>query len=354
MLPTTRRVLRFTGERTLELATLPCPEPGPGEVLVATNRSLISTGTELTVFTRRFAPGTHWDHWVKYPFETGYLNAGTVIAVGSGVQGWKEGDRIATRLRHASHGVVAIEPGTTLANGLVSPSGAGFRIPDGVSFESAVWLGLGKIVQVGVRAAEHVLGDVVVVIGLGLLGQLAVQYARLSGASRVIAIDTAPLRLAHAASHGATDCIQDTATGALEKVKAIAAQYGIDGADVVYDVTGHHSVLAQALPLARRFGKVVLLGDPGDPSKQTLTPDVITRGVNIVAAHDCHPPQTPQPWHRWSSSQINQAFLGYVARGDLRTGDLVTHRYAPEQAAEAYAMLDTRRDEAMGVVFTWE
>ncbi len=215
-------------------------------------------------------------------------------------------------------------------------------------------MGLGKIVQVGVRAAEHVLGDVVVVIGLGLLGQLTVQYARLSGAARVIAIDTAPLRLDLARRHGATDVISGTASEAAAQVRAIAASHGLDGADVVYDVTGHHSVLAQALPLARRFGKVVLLGDPGDPSRQTLTPDVITRGVRIVAAHDGHPPQSPNPWVRWSSEQMSEQVLAWLAQGGLRTASLVTHRFTPEQATEAYTLLDTKRNEAMGVVFTWD
>lgn len=343
MVPTSRRVLRFTGERTLELHTEACPAPGPGQVLVQTVRSLISTGTELTCFTRRFAPGTHWDNWVKYPFNTGYLNAGTVIAVGPEVTGWKVGDRITSREGHASHVLVD-----------VSSSGQrGLRTPEGVSDEAACWMGLGKIVQVGVRAAEQVLGDVVVVIGLGLLGQLAVQYARLNGASRVIGIDTADLRLAQASAHGATDVIKDTAGNALERVRAIAAEHGIDGADIVYDVTGHPAVLAQALPLARKFGKVVLVGDPGDPSQQRLTSDVITRGVKIVAAHDCHPPDVPTPLCRWSAQQMNSAFLTWVARGDMQTTELITHRFAPEQAAAAYELLDKRRDEAMGVVFTW-
>lgn len=137
-------------------------------------------------------------------------------------------------------------------------------------------MGLGKITQVGVRAAQHVLGDTVVVIGLGLLGQLVVQYARLSGASEVIGIDTAPRRLEMAASHGATHTLNMTAEKAREAVFDLT---GGRGADVVYDITGHPAVFATALPLARRFGTVVLLGDAGSPNLQTLTGDVVTRGL---------------------------------------------------------------------------
>jgi 2-desacetyl-2-hydroxyethyl bacteriochlorophyllide A dehydrogenase len=349
MIPTTRSIIQFTGEGTLALNTVPCPAPGPGQVLIETRRSLISTGTEMTVFKRRFAPGTHWADWVKYPFDPGYLNAGVVVALGEGVEGWQVGDRIASRECHASHVVANVR--------LQGPSEGGPSlarpIPKDLSDDAACWMGLGKIVQVGVRAAEHVLGDVVVVIGLGLLGQLAVQYARLSGASRIIAIDTAQRRLDFAASHGATDVIKGTAAEAKDQVKAITATLGIDGADVVYDVTGHPAVLAQALPLARRFGKVVLLGDAGDPSRQNLTIDVITRGVRIVSAHDCNPPQIPTPLARWSSVQMHDAFLTWMTRGDIRVADLITNRFAPQQAAEAYEVLDKRRDEAMGIIFEW-
>jgi len=355
--PTERRTLHFTGARSVELIREYCPTPGPGQVLVATSRSLISTGTELTVYTRNFAPGTHWDNWATYPFLSGYLSAGRVIALGAGVTNWALGDRIASRANHTSHVLIDVSDPTRSndpASGDCTPANRGIRIPENVPDEAACWMGLGKIVQVGVRAAEHILGDVVVVIGLGLLGQLTVQYARLCGAARIIAVDTAPLRLNLARAHGATDVICGTATEAAAEIRALAAKHGIDGADVVYDVTGHPSVLAQALPLARRFGKVVLLGDPGDPSRQTLTPDVITRGVRIVAAHDGHPPQMPNPWVRWSSEQMSEQVLAWISQGDLRTASLVTHRFAPEQATEAYTLLDTKRTEAMGVVFTWE
>jgi len=128
---------------------------------------------------------------------------------------------------------------------------------------------------------------------------------------------------------------------------------GGQGADVVYDVTGHAAVLATALPLARRFGTLVLLGDTGHPEQQTLTPDVVTRGVKIVGAHDSHPPMHSSTWVPWSSRAMEDLFLHYLARGRLRVGDLITHRFQPEQAAEAYGVLQRERATAMGVVFQW-
>lgn len=353
-----RRALLFTAKETVELVDEPMPAPGPGQALVESICSLVSTGTESTVFTRRFAPGTHWDQWVKYPFRPGYLHVGRIVELGQGVTGWKVGDRVASRSGHGSHAVVdlAAQGGSARPDaGDCTPANLGLRVPDGVADEAAAWMGLGKIVQVGVRAAEHRLGDVVAVVGCGILGQLVIQYARLSGASRVIAIDTAEHRLRLAGEHGATHCIQATAAEARDRVRAIAAEgHGADGADVVYDVTGHPAVLAQALPLARSHGTFLLLGDPGAPDQQTLTPDVITRGVRIIGAHDGHPPQERIPGIRWSSPQMASLFLDYLARGDIRVDRLVTHRFAPERAKEAYAFLQTDRASAMGVVFQWK
>nr|MBA2479095.1 hypothetical protein [Planctomycetota bacterium] len=119
------------------------------------------------------------------------------------------------------------------------------------------------------------------------------------------------------------------------------------------DVTGHPAVLAQALPLARRHGAVVLIGDAGSPQLQSLTSDVITRGVHIVGVHDAHPPLMPTRGIRWSDAQMCQLFLSYLARGEVRVDDLVSHRYAPTAAAEMYTMLQKDRGSAMGVVIDW-
>ena len=333
----TTQAMIFPEKGKVELVARAVAPLKASEILVRTTRTLISTGTEGIVLTGNFAPGTHWHDWVKFPFQNvGYLHAGRVVDVGADVEKWKIGDRVATRSPHA--GLVVVEAERALA------------IAPGVSDEDAAWMGLGKITQVGVRAAQHVLGDTVVVIGLGLLGQLVVQYARLSGASEVIAIDTAPRRLEMAASHGATHTLRVPAGEAREAVFDLT---GGRGADVVYDITGHPAVFATALPLARRFGTVVLLGDAGNPQLQTLTGDVVTRGLKIVGAHDGHPPDSAQPGVRWSSMEMQSLFLKYVARGQIRVSDLITHRFSPEQAPEAYALLQRERETAMGVIFEW-
>lgn len=326
----------FTGQRELEFRKEPAGEPGPGQIRVRTNKSLISIGTELICYERKFEPGTHWDRWVQYPFYPGYSNAGIVDAVGSDVTEFQVGDRVAARAPHRQYAV------TSAARAL--------KIPDAVSDEDATWFGLACIVQNAVRRAEHELGDAVAVIGLGPLGQLACQYVRVGGTREVIAIDTSAPRLELAARLGATRLIDVPAGEAVEAVKEWSDGRG---ADVVYDVTGHSAVFSAALRLPRRFGKVMVLGDTGTPSEQHLTGDVITRGLRIIGAHDNNPPAEGGDHVWWSHRNMARLFFTYVERGQMNVAGLITHRYVPQEARSAYDGLVRDRSAAMGVIFDW-
>jgi len=277
---------------------------------------------------------------VKYPFSPGYSSAGVVRAVGPGVEKVKVGQRVAGRKNHAKYWL-----------GRESEIGASVvAVPDGVSDEAATWFGIGSIVQVGVRAAEHRLGDDVVVIGCGILGQVLVQYARLMGAWTVVAVDVSEMRLNVAKQHGATHAVSEPVNRCRD---AVAEATGGRMASVVYDVTGNASVLSPALGLARDFGTVVILGDTGVPSGQRLTSDVITRGLRIVGAHDSHPPRESTRHLPWSREAINALFFTYVQRGDLRVDDLITHRHDPRDAKVVYDGLSRDRSQVLGVVFDW-
>jgi threonine dehydrogenase-like Zn-dependent dehydrogenase len=112
-------------------------------------------------------------------------------------------------------------------------------------------------------------------------------------------------------------------------------------------------VLEHALPLVRRFGKLVVLGDTGTPSQQRLTKDVVTRGIHIQGAHDTNPPPLSSDYAPWSHKQMVQLFFAYLARGDMRTTDMITHRFDPHNAPEAYRLLRVDRSNTLGVVFDW-
>lgn len=328
--------ITFSGLNVVELLEVPRREPLPNEIVIRTECSLISTGTELTCLHRRFAAGGHFDQWVKYPFFPGYSNVGSVVRIGAEVRRFKVGDRVASRTAHQQFVTAAEDAVVT--------------IPAEVTNPEAVWFGLGTIVQNGIRRAQHALGDNVVVIGLGPLGQLAVQYARLSGAREVVAIDTVRRRLEMAHLHGATAVISLSVEAAKDCV--LEATHG-QLADVVYDITGHPAVLAPALSLARTLGKVVLLGDAGDPTQQHLSGDLITRGITLIGAHDNNPPTVASPHAFWTRKHMAELFLSYVARKQLEVAALITHRFSPAEAKAAYRCLSEERATAMGVIFNW-
>jgi 2-desacetyl-2-hydroxyethyl bacteriochlorophyllide A dehydrogenase len=327
----------FTGRNEVKVLLEPLPDLQDGQVLVRSRKTLISTGTECICLSRNFAPGTHWDKWVKYPFYAGYSNAGEVVAVASDVKTLRPGDRVASQAAHRQF--YLIDAAHTL------------KIPDAVSDESATWFSLAVTVQNGVRRAKHNMGDDVVIVGAGLLGQLAVQYASLSGARSVISIDMAPRRLEFARAHGATHTLEMGVEEARDAVFEITEGRG---ADVVYDITGHPKVLSGALPLLRKFGKLMIVGDAGSPSEQRLTPDVINRGLQIIGAHAANPPQVASDENSWTRFNMGHLFFHYIEQNQMRVDNLITHHFSPADAADAYHLLLTDRSAAMGVIFDWD
>ena len=121
-------------------------------------------------------------------------------------------------------------------------------------------------------------------------------------------------------------------------------------ADVVYDATGHWSVLPLALPLARDYGKVVLLGDTPFPERQHLTGDVLIRQVDVIGTHNVKLPPAQAWWTRWRQIQL---FHTFVQRGQIRVDDLITDRCAPADAPNLYERLLEQRDQTGYVIFDW-
>jgi len=317
-------------------------EPGPGEVLLQCSKTLISTGTELSCLAGQFESGSHWDQWVQYPFRPGYSWTGEVVAVGAEAEGFAMGDRMALQRTHQQYIVARPEE-------LRPPS---MRIPDGVTDEEAAWMVIARVVDNAIRRAEIHLGESVVIIGLGALGQLAVQYARLCGARDLIAIDPSEKRLAMASEHGATHLLaamveEEQIDQLARKVKDIT---GTGGADVVIDVTGAPSVLAPALSLCRKFGRFVLLGDPVMPGKMHLTHKLMTQGLTVAAAHGGHPPAIGTEHHRWGAAEIHAFFLEMLVQRRINVKDLITHRFRASDARQAYEMLRRNRTDAVGVI----
>jgi 2-desacetyl-2-hydroxyethyl bacteriochlorophyllide A dehydrogenase len=324
------RRLVFTGKQQVQSEAFDPGRPGKGQVLIRTHLSLMSTGTENIVFNRLFDPGTHWDNWVKYPFYPGYSSVGVVEETGEGVENLRQGQRVAFRVGHRSHSV--------------EDAAQCYPIPEGVSFEQAVWFALAKITFHGAHAAGYALGDHVLVVGAGPIGQMSIRWARAAGCDPLLVVDTAGDRLRLAEAGGATTAINRPIGEAREAI--LAAGNG-KLPRVVIDSTGHAGVFASVLGLAADFGKVVVLGDTGSPASQALTSDVITRGLTIVGAHDAH--NTAE----WNGETISRLFFHLVASQRFPMAGLTSHVFTPDRATEAYVTANRDRSTTMGLIFDW-
>ncbi len=309
--------------------------PGPGQVLVRARASLVSTGTECIVLTGDHDPGTGWAAWGRFPFRPGYSMVGEVVDAGPGCR-LRPGDRVAARQCHQQYFLGG--------DGLL-------RVPTDISDQDASWFAIASIVQNGIRRIGIGLGDTVVVIGAGILGQLALQYARICGARDVVAVDVAAPRLALAQrAGGATHTLGLPVAAAVEPLRELT---GGRLADVVIDATGAAAVLDPAFELCRRLGRLLILGDTGHPAAQHLSHAVMLRGITITAAHDSHPPAEGNDHYRWSHREMQELFFALLRQDRMRVTPLISEVVSPRQAPEVYLELLEHRDRHMGVVFDW-
>jgi 2-desacetyl-2-hydroxyethyl bacteriochlorophyllide A dehydrogenase len=290
----------------------------------------MSTGTENICFNRLFADDTSWHRWVQYPFYPGYSMIGEVTELGPDVASLKVGDHVALRASHSSWHVLS--------------AAHCYSVPDGIDLKDATWYSLGKIAWLGARAAGYTLGDTVVIVGAGPIGQMSLRWAAAADADAIIVVDPWEGRLQYARRGGATACIASTVEGCREEVRLIL---GDRLPRIVMDATGNAEVLPHALGLAANRGRVVLMGDTGYPGEQRLTGDVVNRGITITGAHDGHNDA------EWNNATITAHLFRQVLAGRFDISGLITHTFTPDQGAEAYRLANTRREQTLGILFDW-
>ncbi|HVL40379.1 MAG TPA: zinc-binding dehydrogenase, partial [Fimbriimonadaceae bacterium] len=240
------------------------------------------------------------------------------------------GTRVVSRVAHASEAVTS--------------AGHVYPYPPEIPAEQAAWFALGMIGFMGAKAGGFGIGHEVLVVGGGPIGQMAVRWAAACGAETIGLLDPVPMRLMLGTAGGANRLLELVAEGAAEDVREA---FGGELPGTVVDATGHAAVFEHCLALPRRLGKLVLLGDTGDPSQQRLTPDVVRRGIQVHGAHVTHEEG------EWTEGRIHRLFFELIRAGRFPLQNLITHRFAPEQAPEAYELTTTRRSETMGVLFDW-
>lgn len=320
----------FRSVGNVEVVEQPIAAPRNGEVLIKTTCSLISTGTETTLLGGGFGLAARQQDPLLP--NVGYCNVGVVVEVGSGVDRTWLGQRVASRSFHAAYVTcTASETASSWRSGLMP-------IPAAVSDEQAAFTSLALTALNGIRRGRVTLGDSVVIVGLGLIGQLAVRLCVLAGARPIHAINRSPGRHRWLPSSPAV----------------IAATSKPDRlVDVVIECAGQAQAIADAAALLRPQGRLVVLGSADAPG--TFDFHALCNGpsIELIGAHVTSHPPVATPDRPWSAVANGRFFLESLARGDLRVDDLVSHRMPATEAAEAYRVA-RNHDEAMGVLLRWQ
>jgi 2-desacetyl-2-hydroxyethyl bacteriochlorophyllide A dehydrogenase len=330
----------FTGTRQAEWQAFELPErPGPHEVLIETLWSAVSIGTELAIYA-----GTHigfrtpGSRYPRYPYLAGYAATGTVLAVGSGVDGLAPGQVVAFPGKHASHGVWDVRQQPVVV------------VPDGVAPDEAALTRLATISLNGMRLPRLSLGESVVVLGAGLIGQFAAQFGQLSGGWPVALVDRLADRLAIAQACGIALSLDVADRDLVATAREVTRGRGFD---VVVEATGAASVVAQAFELAAQYGRIVLLGSPRGRVEIDPYAHIHSPGVTVIGAHVATTPGVETVASRWTARANFALALDLLAHGKLVVGPLISHRLPAADAAGVYEAIVARPDEHLGVLLDW-
>jgi 2-desacetyl-2-hydroxyethyl bacteriochlorophyllide A dehydrogenase len=302
------------------------------EVLVATETTLISPGTE-----RAFLLGLP-NAQGRYPSRPGYSNIGKVVAVGKDVSGFTEGERVASTQGHTSHFVAS-------PNRLLKVESSDTPV------EEAVFFNLSAIALQGVRKARIELGETTLVIGQGLIGLLALQLSKLSGAVPVIAADLTDSRLKISKNVGADYTLNPEDKDFSERLADVTMK---KGPTVVIEATGHPDAINTALDVAGWGARVVLLASTrGETPSVNFYRDVHKKGLILYGAHDSIRPRQESSPNFWTTEDDSRLMLSLIAQKRFIVAPMISHRVPGHDAPKAYQLLMEWNPGLLGVVLQW-
>lgn len=366
-----KQILQSLKDGNTQLADVPTPRAASGQLLIATSTTLVSAGTERMLVdfgkagwlekarqqpdkVRMVLEKVKTDGLVAtvdavqskldQPLALGYCNVGRVTELGLGVSGFAEGDRVVSNGKHAE--MVSV------------PVNLCARIPDGVSDEQASFTVLAAIGLQGIRLVNPTLGECVVVTGLGLIGLVTVQMLRAQGC-RVLGIDFDPARLALARQFGAEVVNPGAGEDVLAAAQAFSRGRGVD-AVIITASTKSNEPVSQAANMCRKRGRIVLVGVTGlELSRADFYEKELSFQVSCSYGPGRYDPayeeggqDYPVGFVRWTEQRNFEAVLDLLASGQLDVGPLVSHRFALEQAEEAYALLSSGAP-SLGIVLQY-
>lgn len=367
-----KQVVQSIGDGNLRVVEVPNPTPSSTDVLVATRRSLLSSGTERAV--RELASASLLQKAKARPdlvrqvlkkakndglkttvqavrarldedMPLGYSAAGVVISAGEAAPGLAPGTRVATA--SAGHAEIQVVPGL-----LALP------IPDNVTDEAAAFGAVAAIALQGLRQADVAPGGTICVVGLGLVGQLTARLALASGLD-VIGVDlrdwTAEL-VTGAGGLGLVEAGDDTT----EVIRAHTRGRGVDAVLITASTQSSDPVMNSCARVRDR-GRIVVVGDVGLHLART---PFYEKEIELRFARSYGPGRYERSYEefavdypighvRWTQGRNIEAFLDLVSRGRVKVDDLVTHVFTVDEANKAYETIGAD-PRALAVQFSYD
>ena len=318
----------------IAIENIEIPPVGAGQCRMRTTCSLISSGTELAFFQ-----GTHSSvvaGSTKYPVSTGYSNVGSVEEVGGDIRGFVPGDRVMCQAGHVSRYNVGPEAMT--------------KIPDEVTDEQAVFTILASIALYGLRNAVPQIGECVLILGMGVIGQLALRLLRICGVDKIIAADTYPMRLEMARRGGADYTVNIAQDDLPAKIMALTKGRGCE---IVIEASGNPRAVIAALQAASRKGRIVILGCPHGRVDLDLYSELQKKDLSLIGAYQPNCPVVETAATPWTKLRNRELVLTYLQDKRLEFESLLTHRRPYTEAQIVYDALSREKDKALAGILDW-
>ncbi|MFT5369062.1 MAG: threonine dehydrogenase-like Zn-dependent dehydrogenase [Candidatus Latescibacterota bacterium] len=321
-----KRVIKPEGVGRIEIEEMPVPEIRETEVLLRAERTLISRGSEIW---RRYAREEAID-----PKIMGYSFAGSIVQVGSQVDDFSMGERVAALAPHAEY--VAME----VTNARHKPSVV--ALPDVISAEAATFWPLATSSVLWMQETGATADDTMVILGQGLVGSGCMQVAKALLGCRVIAVDALQLRCDMAKALGADEVIH---AGECDPIAAVMDLTDGKGADVVVEAVGGRQgakAFVQAQDMVGRGGLLQVLGLYEDEPLPLDSSKI--QGKRLIGGYlDAN-----------KRPEGADVAIQLLMDGKIGIDRMITHRFGFEEAADAFDLLYTRLDEAMAVMLVWK
>lgn len=331
-----KRTIVFTKPCVAELVKGEIEAPSTDEVQVKLAVSTISSGTERANLVGDPNINPNGAGMVKFPRTLGYSSSGVVTAVGDGVTNLKVGDRVA--MLWSTHSEY-ININACFAH----------KLPDTVSFEDAAIFHISIFPLAAIRKCRLEIGESAIVMGMGVLGLLAIPLLKQAGAVPIIAVDPDAEKREKALAIGADYALDPYTSDFTETAKKLTD----GGAKVGIEVTGIGAGLDGILDCMAKFGRVALLGCT---RSKDFTIDYYRKvhapGITLVGAHTRARPELESHGGWWTQADDIKSVMKLTEMGRIKFSNMVEETYSPKEAREVYCRLATEKVFPL-VQFDW-